>query len=138
MAGGLSGHRYDMAAINSILRSPGGAVARDVERRGRNVLDEARRRVPVDRGELKASLRLEMVQRRGVPVARIGSDLYYAWWVHRGTGIYGPHRTPIVPVRAKYLRFRWRKRGNVLVYARSVRGMRGVPYLTESLDAAGF
>lgn len=42
-------------------------------------------------------------------------------WILFGTGIYGPRRRPIVPKRAKFLRFNV---GGRVVFARSVRGMK--------------
>lgn len=53
----------------------------------------------------------------------------HAKWVHQGTGIYGPYKHPIVPVFAKYLRFRYRGRS----WAKeSVRGQKAQPFLTEA------
>jgi hypothetical protein len=53
----------------------------------------------------------------------------HAKWVHEGTGIFGPRHTPIVPVRAKYLRFRWRGKKRAM---KSVRGQPAQPFLTEA------
>lgn len=52
-------------------------------------------------------------------------------WVHNGTGIYGPYKTPIVPVRSKYLIFFWRGRKWM---KKSVRGQKPQPFLTEAFE----
>lgn len=53
----------------------------------------------------------------------------HAIWVHGGTGIFGPRRTPIVPRRSPMLVFYIRGRKWV---KRSVRGQRPQPYLTDA------
>jgi hypothetical protein len=58
---------------------------------------------------------------------------FYALWVMRGTGIYGPHGTPIVPVTSKYLVFRG-KDGST-VFAKSVKGQTANQFLTEAFRA---
>lgn len=71
----------------------------------------------------------------------IGSPLAYAEYFHRGTGIYGPHGTPIVPVSKKVLKFRSRgnqtgslpKERGTWVFARSVKGMPADPFLSDAL-----
>jgi hypothetical protein len=50
-------------------------------------------------------------------------------WVHEGTGIYGPHRTPIVPVRKPHLVFHIGSRKFIL---KSVKGQKAQPFLTEA------
>jgi hypothetical protein len=105
-----------------------------------------RRRCPVDEGALRASHDHVVIPRpHGVRVV-IGSPLPYAEYVNRGTGIYGPHGTPIVPVTAKALKFRVRAKdargrprtskdkGN-WVFAKSVQGQEANPYMAESLEA---
>jgi len=55
----------------------------------------------------------------------------YAKWVHDGTGIYGPKGTPIVPRRAKFMRFqidgKWFAKTSVL-------GQKPQPYLKEAVE----
>jgi hypothetical protein len=69
-------------------------------------------------------------------VMRVGSGQYYAKWVHDGTGIYGPKARPITPKSAKYLAFKWKKRGNKQMFLKSVKGMKPNPYLKDALPAA--
>lgn len=67
-----------------------------------------------------------VVARQTITVARIPK---HAVWVHDGTGIYGPHRSPIVPRRAKYLKFEYKGR---IWRLKSVRGQRAQPFLTDA------
>lgn len=53
----------------------------------------------------------------------------HARWVHEGTGIYGPHHSPIVPRVAPYLVFHWHGR---LWRKKSVRGQQANPFLTNA------
>lgn len=86
---------------------------------------------PYSTGRLKASINWEMT--KDVPgdevSAQCGSPLIYANSVHQGQ----PARR-IVPVRAKLLRFYWRRVGRV-VHRRSVNhpGTQAQPYLTDAL-----
>ena len=128
-------------ALAYITANPNGAVMLDLIRRGNRVLNEARRRAPVNTGALRASLTMEQLTVGGQPAVRIGSNLKYAIWVLEGHG-------PIVPVRATILR--WpsinnsgsgtrRYRGGATagyVFAKRVRAVAGVHFLTDALDAA--
>jgi len=64
-------------------------------------------------------------------VVELNPQVQHSIWVHNGTGIYGPRRSPIVPRRAKFLVFNYRGRKWV---KRSVKGQRPQPFLTESFD----
>jgi hypothetical protein len=121
------------AAIQNMLRNPKGQVARGILKLGKKVERKAKRLVPVDHGILRNSITTELVIRRG-PVARIGSNVKYALFVHEGTGIYGPKGVPITPKHGKVLVFTSRKTKK-LVFARSVKGMKGTPYLRNALIA---
>ena len=54
----------------------------------------------------------------------------YAAFVHEGTGLYGPHKTKIVPKDKKALF--WPGAAHPV---RSVRGMKGNPFLTDAAEA---
>jgi hypothetical protein len=124
--------QLNQGAINDLLRSPLGLVARDMHRRGKNVERAAKSLVPVDKGGLKGSIRTEMVTRNGAPAAKVGSRAFYARWVHEGTGIFGPHKQRIFPKRAKVLRF-MPKGSATFIYRYSVAGQKGVKYLKDAL-----
>lgn len=134
--------------MRQLLTSPQGPVWQQLHRQGRQVLQRARVLCPVGRGggTLKASLTMEMDTENGLPVARVGTNLKYAIWVHQGTGIHGPRKTPIRPVRARFLRWpvinqggkgqrRRYKGGETAQYAfaKSVKGVEARPFLTDAL-----
>ncbi len=112
------------------------AANEDLKVRANRVLNAARRLAPVDRGQLRASLHVEFTNGPAGPIARIGSNLPYALYVHEGTGVFGPRGAPIRPVRGRYLVFTPRG-ANRPVFARSVKGMPGRPFLLQALNDAG-
>lgn len=148
--------KLDTNGLKAMFSATNGPVWRDVTTRARWVQQEARRKAPTDTGTLKRSIIVEVGLVGDVPVAAIGTNLSYALWVHEGTGIYGPRGTPIVPRTAKALRWpiKFRtitkgknagKRARIRYkagqtmnygYAKSVRGVRGRPFLRDALPAA--
>lgn len=127
--------------LDRLLHGPNGAAAKDLYRRARAVESAAKRLCPVDQGRLRSSITTVLTTEKGRPVAYVGTNVKYARWVHDGTGIYGPARRPIRPVRARILRWPARRgstgaRGGY-VYARQVRGVRPRPFLREALRQAG-
>lgn len=125
--------RVNQAALQKMLRNPKGQVARGILKIGKKVERKAKRLVPVDHGVLRNSITTELIIRRG-PVARIGTKSKYGLYVHEGTGIYGPKHVPITPKHGKVLVFTSRKT-NQLVFTRSVKGIKGTPYLRDALIA---
>jgi hypothetical protein len=133
----------DRTAVLSVLRGPTGPVVADLLRRGNRVRNQAVRNVPVDTGQLRSSITVELVQEGSVPMVRVGTNLPHGRYVEEGTGIYGPKGRPIRPTSASVLR--WQVRNNTgrgrrntgrYAYARSVKGMRPRPWLRPALDAA--
>jgi hypothetical protein len=121
------------SSIDSLMAGPGGAVAADLLKRGRRVQNDARRRCPVDHGRLRSDIQVVLEMHGSLPSVKVGNSVDYAWFVHEGTGVYGPRRRTI---RAK-------KRGGVLrftvngkvLYRPRVRGVKGRPYLKDALPA---
>ena len=135
------------------------AARRWAERLGNDIVNEAKDRCPVDEGTLRASI--THVTRIGGTTCKVivGSPLKYAEYFHTGTGIYGPHKTPIVPVSAQALKFQWEpttvsltrnnKKGRTglrnkkelakdkrnTYFFGSVKGMPADPFLSEALEA---
>ncbi|WP_202638995.1 HK97 gp10 family phage protein [Bailinhaonella thermotolerans] len=128
------------AQVERVLSSPEGPVYRMVRRMANTVLNEAKRRVPVDHGTLRASLQVAMHTSPGRVWAVIGSSLHYAIYVHNGTGIYGPRKRRIVPISSKVLAWESRdpkttpKNRGTMVFAPSVAGMEPRPFLVDALQ----
>jgi hypothetical protein len=130
--------------LNQLLRSPSGAVARDMMRRGYKVQARARQLLGgggpqnpkrINTGYLRSSISVRLIVRSHITV-RIGTSLRYALWVHDGTGLYGPLRRRITPKNARALRFRVKGKSGY-VFAKSVRGMKRNQFLKDALPAAG-
>jgi hypothetical protein len=119
-------------ALSELLESPTGGVGRELFRRGVRVQARARQLCPVDTGRLRASINVEMTRNRNRLACRVGTNVKYARFVHYGTGVYGPKSRPITPTHASVMAFTPRG-GKAVVYASSVRGMPGVPFLSEAL-----
>lgn len=143
-------HKLDLSVLQYMFNSPQGAVAKDLMKRGARVTSQAKRNVSgiggsgpkrVDTGRLRSSIKHELVFRPEGMSVRVGTNLYYARYVHDGTGIYGPKRKIIKPKRAKALVWRsklhGRKSGKFagFVVATSVKGMRPNPFLAAALPA---
>lgn len=62
----------------------------------------------------------------------VGSPLPLAWWIEKGTGVYGPHHTPIVPISSTMLVFPGNRGG--MVFAKTVQGQPARPFLKQSLE----
>lgn len=139
--------KLNMEQVKFLMSGPGGPVVQDLNRRSNRVLNAARRLCPVDEGKLKNSITREFRQEGAVVIARVGTNVSYALWVHEGTGIYAG-KGPIRPVRARALRWpvknntgqgRRRYRGGATAqyaFAKSVKGSPGRPFLRNALDAA--
>jgi hypothetical protein len=146
-------YERDLAGEAYVTRARWGPVGRDIGRRTVLVNIDARRRAPVGAGRapdawttgypaggLKRSIHSDVVMRRGVPTGVITADAVrpgalrresYAASVHEGSE---PH--PILPRRARMLR--WPGPGGD-VFAASVRHpgtRRGRPWMRDALEAA--
>jgi len=123
------------AGLRNVTTAPTGPVGGTIYQRGRRVQLKAQQLAPVRTGDLRSLITLEFSANvQGVPVATIASNAHYSRYVHDGTGIFGPRRVPIRPVRGRYLRFT--ARGGRVVFARQVRGQPAKPFLRDALDAA--
>jgi hypothetical protein len=144
-------HIWNDRAVHDLLNARNGGLARDMTRRGYQVQRASqqvlRREGRVDHGRLLGSIFVEPFKppTGGVGVA-VGSGLKYASFVEEGTGLYGPLHHRIFPRHGKFLVFTPRKRSasgsyikaknRTTVFARSVRGSRGVHFLRLGLRAA--
>lgn len=143
-------HVFNEAQFQFLINSPLGGVAKDLIRRGKKVESRAKQNLGggtgtgprrVNTGLLRASITSQLIKHPQGLAVRIGTGVYYARWVHDGTGLYGPRHTKIVPRQAKALVFRSKvygaKTGKFAgkVVVRSVKGMRGNPFLKDALAA---
>lgn len=138
MASVTTSFHLNGAALDSLLNGPNGPVARELERRGELIAAEARRLAPKKTGNLAANIRAALVSTNGKIEERVGlfgasaRAVPYFKYVDRGTGLYGPTRTPIRPRHAQALRFVVNGR---VVYATKVSGQRPNHFLKEALAA---
>jgi hypothetical protein len=128
-------HHPHPGVLQRTLRSPHGAVARDLYRRGLRVQAAARRYVGKDTGHLASRIEVRPYQTpAGAWGVRVGVwTVRYARWHHDGN--FHTQGTYIYPVRARALRFK-PKGAAGLVFARRVRSYRGSRFLTRALRAA--
>jgi hypothetical protein len=133
VAQGTVSHRPNPGVISRTLGARSGGVARDMERRGRNVQARARQLVGVDTGHLRSRIFVQLIPARGGPgwAARIYvDDVAYAKFHHDGN--YHRQGRWIRPVRARALRLRF---GSRVVFAAKVRSFGGNPFLQRALPA---
>jgi hypothetical protein len=128
-----------MAGLHALLQSPNGGVAKDLFRRGKKVETKAKQnlqRAPrrVDTGLLRSSINTQLTNEGGHLSVRVGTNVYYALFVHDGTGIYGPKGSYIYPHSAKMLS--WKTKGGKRIYAVRVKGMKPNRFLADAVSAA--
>lgn len=139
MARPRTSHKINQRELNAILSSPSGGVAKDLFRRGKKVEGAAKKNLQrpprrVDTGLLRSSINTQLVNLGGKMAVRIGTNVFYAIYVHEGTGIYGPKGAYITPKTATYLS--WKVKGGKRVFALKVKGMKPNPFLKDALKAA--
>jgi len=106
------------------------AVDRAVQLTAADVWGNIGREAPRRTGNLATSYNLAKLD-----FAKYGidSNKEYRWWVHEGTGIYGPHGSPIVPVRAQALAFEIDGR---LIIRKSVAGQKPDRFIDRAIDTS--
>jgi len=113
-------------------------VARAVRRAQRRTRDRAKAELTnagrVDTGRLRNSIVSEVVEPAGLVLrGKVVADADYSYFVHQGTGVYGPRGRPIVPRRARVLR--WRPRGSAaFVFRPEARGVEPTPFLQRAKE----
>ena len=142
-------HVVNKKQLQFILSSPNGPTAKDLLKRGARVESRAKRNLAgtsgrprrINTGLLRASVSTTLVVRPDGLAVRVGSGLYYARYVHDGTGLYGPKHVVIRPKFGKVLVFPSKthgaKKGKFAgkVVVRFVRGMKPNPFLKDALPA---
>jgi len=92
------------------------------------LLGEVVKEAPVDNSDLVQSFDMGQKSRLAYYV---GSNIFYRWWVHEGTGIYGPQETEIVPTEKEAMKFMYN--GQYLV-RKSVEGQEPDPYYDRAIE----
>lgn len=135
--------------LKLILAGNEGAVAKQMARVANAVMNSAKRKCPVDRGKLRASITWEMRRENDQPVFVVGTNLEYAVYVHEGTGLWSKTKPgPIRPKNKPFLAWpkinkNYRQTGGprrykngktaAYVYAKQSAGSPGKPFLTDAL-----
>lgn len=99
---------------------------------GAAVTSTAQRLAPARTGRLRGATGNHEILNYPEVRQRISSRTRYAWWVNKGTGIYGPRRRLIRPRRTGGV-LRWRGADGRIVFATKVRGMRPRRYLVTAV-----
>lgn len=136
------GQALSAGALRRFLTSKDGGLGRDLMRRGLNVMTQARRNLGggpsgpkrIDTGRLRSAVGPpRLTTRNGELAVLIGANVFYARFVHDGTGVHGPRHRPIRPRFKKLLKF---KIGNKAIYAKQVQGMTPNRFLAHALRTA--
>lgn len=124
------------------LGLPGGPVDQAVAKAAGRTRDRAKQNLTsagrIDTGSLRQSIVSERTSSPPNQITyQVGSPMMYGQWsaaeLHeRGTGIYGPRHSMIVPRRARILRFK-PKGATAYVFAPAVKGMEGTRFLERAL-----
>jgi HK97 gp10 family phage protein len=93
---------------------------------------EAKSLVAVKTGDTRRSITSRVVPLIAGVEGIVGTNKKHAPYLEHGTGIYGPHGTPIVPVTKKALA--WKGPGGAMIVRRSVKGMKARPFLRPAFD----
>lgn len=83
-------NHLDSGAVNALLMSPSGGVARDLLRRGKHVESRAKQNLAnsprrIDTGRLRSSITTVLVRAGGNIAVQVGTNVEYARFVHDGT-----------------------------------------------------
>lgn len=119
-------HKYDKP-FNHLLKSPNGLVGKYLQERGDRLAELARAQVGVESGDLRRSIKYELITSRGNLAVRVTATDRKALMHHQGTR---PHI--ITPRKKQTLRFHHRGR---IVYAKIVHhpGTKPNRFLTDNL-----
>lgn len=84
------------------------------------ILNEVRNRTPYESGEMQGSWH---TLREDIHTTHIFNDAEHARYLFEGTGLWGPHGTPICARLANHMVFNWRWKGYQLQVRKCVRGI---------------
>lgn len=87
----MSDIRFNSGALEALLKSSSGAVAKEVLQVGLRVERMAKQLAPVDTGRLRASIRTELRGDAQGPYAVVGTNVHYAIYQEFGTRFMPAH-----------------------------------------------
>lgn len=119
--------KFDAAAMDTLLRSPGGSVGLHMKNIGVRIVVMAKRLCGNETGRLSKSIQMSQARVAGGQLVRVFSNVRYAYYVHEGTRAH-----VIDPTGMRIMVFQEAGRR---VYAQKVihPGTRGKYYLTIPL-----
>lgn len=117
--------KLDQGQMQKELMGTGKAVPRLVNTVARRTAQSAKSRTPVDTGNLRNSINQKPLTVTGLKAStQVVADAEYSLFVHDGTA-------PVIyPKKGKFLKFQI---GDRTIYAKSVRGQKPRPFLTNAL-----
>lgn len=122
--------KIDPALLGNFIRGADGTLPIFMRTHGTVVQLAAMRDAP-GHGRLKASIiKRDFPTLTGYSISIIAATPY-AYWVHEGTGIYGPHGQRIYPRTSTVLA--WMGSAGEMIFATSTAGMRPRPFLRKNL-----
>lgn len=121
------------AHIRGMKQEINAGFSKGIQRVTAQMTTQTMTNAPRKTGNLKRSIHAEVGSIGGFTgkVIQDTGVAKYGYWVHDGTGIYGPKGTPIVPVNKKVLAW---KSGNGMFFARSVKGMKPRPFMKQAFE----
>jgi len=133
-------HSLNRGAIHKLFAGTHSGLAKNMAVRAVKVTAAAKMNLSkpprrINTGYLRASIDWEFILIDGIPGFRVGTNAKYARFVHDGTGIYGPRKTPIRPKRARVLVFK-PIGSSKKIFVKQVRGMRPNHFLADAIIAA--
>lgn len=127
--------KIDDADLKKLPARLADAAERGVKRVTLSIETAAVKNAPERTGNLQNS---STVQFKGAGFETVGEVRFtakYALYVHEGTGIFGPKGKPFGPVEKKALK--WTGPDGLAVFAKSVIGMPGRPFLKKAFEEEG-
>lgn len=142
-AGARARVTLNAAQLREIRTGRSGPVFAEISKQTRKVQTRAKRNVKFDEGHLRNSVDKSVGVFGSRVIGRVGTGVIYGLYLHEGTGIYGPTGAPIRPVHRQFLRFEVKSGTSAVgsrpvVFARSVKGVRGDKWLVRALSVVPY
>lgn len=130
----ISGHGFDGPRVERAFR----AAAFEQMQSGMHAVEAVTRaRAPYRTGHLRRSIISRVYWLGNTLIGVIGTTVFYAPYLEMGTGLYGPRNRPIVPVKARALRFPAGGTASVFSGGRRMGGTAGPGFRLSGQQRAG-